>query len=162
MVATKGKNALTVTTPSDLEIVMTRYFDAPRRLVWEATSKPEHIKQWWGPFGYEVSVCEVDLRVGGKWRFVLTKPGGELAGFHGEYREIQAPERVVFTFIYDPFPQAPAVTTIVFTEENGRTLMHETIVHLTKEARDGHLMSGMEQGASACMDQLEALLARMP
>jgi uncharacterized protein YndB with AHSA1/START domain len=157
----KSSNTLTVSTPSDLEIVMTRYFDAPRRLVWEASTKPEHLRHWWGPFGYQMTVCEVDLRVGGSWRFVLDKPGGEPVGFRGVYREVSAPERMVFTFVYEPFPQHEAVVTLVFTEENGRTFMHETMLHSSREARDGHLMSGMEKGAASALDQLEALLARI-
>src|SRR6187401_13024 len=95
-----------VTTPSDREIVLTRLFDAPRDLVFEAMSKPEHIRQWWGNLGagYSVPVCEVDLRVGGKWRFVNRTPKGEMAAFYGVYREIAPPERVVFTEIFEPFP----------------------------------------------------------
>ena len=111
-----------VTTPGEREIRMTRLFDAPRHLVFEAMSRPEHISQWWGRLGegYSVPVCEVDLRPGGAWRFVNRHPNGE-AGFHGVYREIAPPERVVFTEIFDPFPDSESVVTAVLTEENGKT-----------------------------------------
>ena len=94
-----------VTTPSETEITMTRLFDAPRKLVFEAMTKPEHVKQWWGRLGegYSVPVCEIDLRVGGKWRFVNRFPEGE-AAFHGEYREITPPSRLVFTEIFEEYP----------------------------------------------------------
>ena len=110
-----------VSTPSDNEIRMTRLFDAPRHLVFEAMSKPEHIKRWWGCLGdgYSVPVCEVDFRVGGKWRFVNRHPKGE-AGFHGVYREIEAPGRVVFTEIFEPFPDAGSVVTCVSAKRTAR------------------------------------------
>ena len=100
------------TTPTDREIVMTRLFDAPRHLVYEAMTKPEHVKQWWGRLGegYSVPVCEIDLRVGGRWRFVNRHPNGE-AAFHGEYREIAPPSRLVFTEIFEEFPDSPSVVT---------------------------------------------------
>ncbi len=108
-----NSDTFTVTTPSDREIRMTRLFDAPRHLVLEAMSKPEHIKRWWGCLGegYSVPVCEVDLRVGGAWRFVNRTPEGRDAAFYGVYREIVPPERVVFTEIFEPFPDAESVVT---------------------------------------------------
>src|SRR5687768_6609922 len=111
-----------VTTPSDREIRLTRLFDAPRELVFEAMTKPEHVRQWWGRLGegYSVPVCEIDLRPGGKWRFVNRHPHGE-AVFYGEYREIAPPERLVFTEFYEPYPDAESVVTTVFSDENGKT-----------------------------------------
>src|SRR6187431_2849781 len=111
-----------VTTPSDQEIRMTRVFDAPRQLVFEAMTRPEHVKQWWGRLGegYSVPVCEVDLRVGGAWRFVNRHPQGEVA-FYGEYKEITPPSRVVFTEIFEQFPDTVSVVTAVLTEESGKT-----------------------------------------
>src|SRR4051812_22434060 len=102
-----NSDSFKVTTPSDQEIRLTRLFDAPRPLVFEAMTRPEHVKQWWGRLGegYSVPVCEVDLRVGGKWRFVNRHPRGE-AAFHGEYREINPPSRVVFTEIFEDFPDS--------------------------------------------------------
>ena len=119
-----------VTTPSDQEIRMTRLFDAPRHLVFEAMTKPEHVKRWWGRLGegYSVPVCEIDLRPGGAWRFVNRHPKGE-AVFYGVYREITPPERLVFTEIYEPFPDAESVVTSVFTEENGKTRITVTVLY---------------------------------
>jgi uncharacterized protein YndB with AHSA1/START domain len=151
-----------VTTPSDREIRMTRLFDAPRHLVFEAMSKPEHIQRWWGRLGdgYSVPVCEVDLRVGGKWRFVNRHPHGE-ATFYGEYREIAPPERVVFTEIYEPFPDAESVVTAVFTEENGKTRLTATVRYPSVEVRDMVLQTGMADGAAISYDRLEEVTSEL-
>ena len=103
--STANSGSFTVTTPSDTEIRMTRLFDAPRELVFEVMTKPEHVKHWWGCLGdgYSVPVCEIDLRVGGRWRFVNRHPKGD-AAFHGEYREIAPPSRLVFTEIFEDYP----------------------------------------------------------
>jgi uncharacterized protein YndB with AHSA1/START domain len=145
-----------VTTPSEREIRMTRIFDAPRHLVFEAMTTPEHIKRWWGRLGegYSVPVCEVDLRLGGAWRFVNRHPQGE-AGFHGVYREITPPERLVFTEIYEPFPDAESVVTAVFTDENGKTRLTVTAAYPSVEVRDSVLKSGMATGAAISYDRLE-------
>src|SRR6187455_1353107 len=123
-----NKDSFQVTTPSDKVIRMTRVFDAPRQLVFEVMSKPEHVKQWWGRLGegYSVPVCEVDLRVGGKWRFVNRHPKGE-AAFHGEYREIAPPSRLVFTEIFEAFPDTVSVVTAELTEEGGKTRLIATV-----------------------------------
>jgi uncharacterized protein YndB with AHSA1/START domain len=119
-------------------------------------SQPEHIKQWWGRLGdgYSVPVCEVDLRPGGKWRFVNRHPKGE-AVFYGVYREITPPARVVFTEIYAPFPDAESVVTAVLTEENGKTRLTATSEYPSREVRDMVLQTGMEKGAAISYDQLE-------
>jgi uncharacterized protein YndB with AHSA1/START domain len=145
-----------VTTPSDREIRLTRLFDAPRHLVFEAMSKPEHIKRWWGRLGdgYSVPVCEVDLRPGGAWRFVNRHPNGE-AAFHGVYREITPPERVVFTEIFEQFPDSESVVTAVFTEENGKTRLTATVLYPSLEVRDAVINSGMATGAAISYDRLE-------
>ncbi len=145
-----------VTTPSDREIRMTRLFDAPRHLVFEAMSKPEHIKRWWGCLGegYSVPVCEVDLRPGGKWRFVNRHPEGE-AVFYGVYREVVPPDRMVFTEIYEPFPDAESVVTAVLTEENGKTRLTANVVYPSPEVRDMVLKTGMADGAARSYDKLE-------
>jgi len=150
------------TTPSDREIVLTRLFDAPRPLVFEAMTKPEHVKRWWGILDerYSVPVVEIDLRPGGKWRFVGKGPQGEY-GFHGVYREIVAPERVVFTEIYDPFPDAESVVTSVLTEENGKTRLTATCVYPSLEVRDMVLKSGMTRGAGISYDRLEELVQQL-
>ena len=152
-----NSGTFTVTTPSDREIRMTRLFDAPRALVFEAMTRPEHIRQWWGNLGegYSVPVCEVDLRVGGKWRFVNRMPNGESAAFYGEYREINPPERVVFTEIFEPFPDAVSVVTSMLSEENGKTRMIATVEYPSREIRDMVKASGMERGAALSYDRLE-------
>jgi uncharacterized protein YndB with AHSA1/START domain len=146
-----------VTTPSDREIRMTRLFDAPRELVFEAMSRPEHITQWWGRLGdgYSVPVCEVDLRPGGAWRFVNRTPNGDLAAFHGVYREIAPPDRVVFTEIFEMFPDVESVVTALLTEESGKTRLTATVIYPSREVRDGVLASGMAKGAGISYDRLE-------
>ena len=145
-----------VTTPSDREIRMTRLFDAPRHLLFEAMSKPEHIKRWWGCLGegYSVPVCEVDLRPGGAWRFVNRHPHGE-AEFYGVYREITPPERVVFTEIFAEFPDAESVVTSVLTEESGKTRLTVSCVYPSVEVRDAVIASGMAKGAAISYDRLD-------
>lgn len=159
MPASTGANSdsFTVTTPSDCEIRMTRLFDAPRALVFEAMTKPEHIKHWWGNLGegYSVPVCEVDLRVGGKWRFVNRTPSGESAVFYGEYREVAPPDRVVFTEFFEPFPDTESVVTATLTEENGKTRMTATVAYPSREVRDMVKATGMERGAALSYDRLE-------
>jgi uncharacterized protein YndB with AHSA1/START domain len=152
-----------VTTPSDREIRLTRVFDAPRKLVFEAMVKPEHVARWWGNIGegYTVPVCEIDLRLGGAWRFVNRTPKGELAGFHGVYREITPPERLVFTEIFDPFPDVESVVTTVLTEEKGKTRFTMTAVYPSVEVRDMVLKSGMEKGAAVSYDRLEEVAAAL-
>jgi uncharacterized protein YndB with AHSA1/START domain len=151
-----------VTTPSDREIRMTRVFDAPRHLVFEAMVKPEHIRRWWGCLGegYSVPVCEVDLRPGGAWRFVNRHPGGE-AVFYGVYREITSPERMVYTEIYEPFPDVESLVTVVLSEESGKTRVTLTAVYPSLEVRDTVLRTGMEKGAAISYDRLEEVAAEL-
>ena len=157
-----NSDTFTVTTPSEREIRMTRLFNAPRHLVWEAMSKPEHIKRWWGCLGrgYSVPVCEVDLRPGGKWRFVNRHPKGE-AEFYGEYREIVPPERIVFTEIFAPFPDAGSLVTAVLTEENDKTRLTVTAQYPSLEVRDMVIGTGMAKGAAASYDRLEEVAAEL-
>ena len=145
-----------VTTPSDREIRLTRLFDAPRALVFEAMTKPEHVKQWWGCLGegYSVPVCEIDLRPGGKWRFANRHPHGE-AVFYGEYREIVPPERLVYTEFYEPYPDGGSLVTTEFAEENGKTRMTVTALYPSLDVRDIVLKTGMEKGAATSYDRLE-------
>jgi uncharacterized protein YndB with AHSA1/START domain len=157
-----NKDTFAVSTPSDTEIRMTRVFDAPRALVFEVMSKPEHVRQWWGNLGegYSVPVCDIDFRVGGAWRFVNRHPKGD-AVFYGEYREIVPPSRVVFTEIYEPFPDAVSIVTSELTEENGKTRMTATVRYPSLEIRNMVLSTGMEKGAAVSYDMLEALLGRL-
>ena len=146
-----------VTTPSDREIGLTRLFDAPRHLVFDAMSKPEHVVHWWGCLdeGYSVPVCEIDLRPGGAWRFVNRTPKGELVTFYGVYREINPPGRIVFTEIYAPFPDAESVVTAMLTDENGKTRLNATSKYPSKQVRDMVLSTGMEKGAATSYDRLD-------
>jgi uncharacterized protein YndB with AHSA1/START domain len=164
MVVSPAANSQTfqVSTPSDTVIVLTRLFNAPRQLVFEVMSKPEHVRRWWGNLGegYSVPVCEIDFRVGGQWRFVNAHPRGE-AAFHGVYREIDAPGRIVFTEIYEPFPDAESVVTSVLTEEHGQTRLTATCTYPSKQVRDMVLGTGMEKGAGASYDRLEELTTEL-
>jgi uncharacterized protein YndB with AHSA1/START domain len=160
--STANSDSFKVTTPSDQEIRMTRLFDAPRHLVFEAMTQPEHVKEWWGRLseGYSVPVCEIDLRVGGKWRFVNRHPRGEV-GFRGEYREITPPSRLVFTETMEPHPEPGSVVTAVFTEEGGKTRLTVTVSYPSKDVRDMVLGTGMEKGAGISYDRLEDLVAKL-
>ena len=157
-----NSDSFTVTTPSDQEIRMTRLFSAPRHLVFEVMTKPEHVKQWWGRLGdgYSVPVCEIDLRVGGRWRFVNRHPRGE-AAFHGEYREIAPPGRLVFTEIFEEFPDVVSVVTAEFVEESGKTRLIATVQYPSREVRDMVISTGMSKGAGISYDRLEDLLANL-
>lgn len=151
---------LSVSTPSDREIAMTRVFDAPRHLVFEAMTRPELLKRWLlGPDGWTMPVCEVDLRVGGAYRYVWEK-GDTRMGMGGVFQEIAPPERIVQTEVFDDawYP-GEAVNTTRLTEENGRTTMTLTVLYQSKEARDGVLASPMEEGVAASYDRLAELLA---
>jgi uncharacterized protein YndB with AHSA1/START domain len=164
MIASSAVNqdSFKVSTPSEQEICMTRLFNAPRQLVFEVMSKPEHVKRWWGCLGegYSVPVCEIDFRVGGKWRFVNRHPQGE-AAFHGEYLEIAPPSRVVFTEIFEQFPDTVSVVTSVLTEEGGKTRLTATVRYPSLEVRDAVIGSGMANGASISYDRLEDLLVQL-
>lgn len=153
---------LSVAAHGDREVVITRSFDAPRTLVWDAYTKPAHLKRWLGVFGdITLDVCEVDLRVGGKYRYVWRGPDFQM-GMGGEYREVKAPERIVSTEKYDEswYPGG-AVGTVVFTEKGGITTVTTTMRYDTKEARDAVMKSPMEQGLAAGYDTLEKLLATL-
>jgi uncharacterized protein YndB with AHSA1/START domain len=151
-------NTLTVTTPSDLEIVLTREFDAPRALVFEALSKPEHLRNWWGQASSTLTHSEMDFRPGGKWRFVERDKDGQEWGFRGEVREVVPPERIVQTFEWEGLPGHISVETMQLEDLGGRTRISVTSVFASVEDRDGMLQSGMEQGAGESYDRLEAYL----
>ena len=153
-----NRHKLVTTLPSDLEIVMTRVFDAPRRLVFEAHSKPEHLKQWWGPRGFVVTSCEMDFRSGGAWRIVHRGPDGQSYAFRGEFREIAPPERIVQTFEFEGAPGHISVETLTLTERDGRTTLTSRSLFDSVEARDAMVNSGMEGGAAETMDRLEEYL----
>lgn len=151
---------LTVTASSDCEIVITRTFDAPRSLVFDAWTKPELLRRWLGAQGgWTFAICEVDLRVGGKYRFVWRKPGQPDLGMSGVYREIDAPERLVSTEVFDQswYP-GEGLNTLVLTEEEGKTTATLTVRYESKEARDIVLASPMETGLAESYDKLDEIL----
>ncbi len=160
--STANSETFQVATISDKEIRMTRRFNAPRRVVFEAMTRPEYVRQWWGQLGegYSVPVCEIDLRVGGAWRFINRNPEGE-ATFHGEYQEITPPNRLVFTEIYEPFPDNISVVTSEFGEEDGKTVLTVTVRYPSREVRDMVIASGMAKGAATSYDRLEELVAQL-
>jgi uncharacterized protein YndB with AHSA1/START domain len=153
-----GSGTLTVTTPTDQEIVMTRVFDAPRDLVFEAHTSCEHMSKWWGPRRYVVASCDMDFRPGGKWRIVHRGPEGDEYGFGGEFRDIVRPERIAWTFEWDGMPGHVSVQTVTFEEQNGKTTLTARVLVDSKEERDGMLQSGMTDGAGESMDRLEEYL----
>src|SRR5262245_4604357 len=153
----KNTGTLKVTTPTDREIVLTRVFDAPRHLVLDALTKPELLKRWFGPHGYNLVVCETDLRVGGAWRFVLRGPDGKDMGMRGVYREIAPPDRMVHTESFDDYPGESLVTTVL-VERDGKTTLTATVLYPSQEIRDAVLNSGMEHGAAETYDRLAELL----
>ena len=155
---------LKITTPSDREIAMTRAFDAPRSMVFDAFTKPELIKRWLGVrAGWSMPVCEVDLRVGGKYRYVWRGPDKADMGMGGVFREIARPERIVCTEKFDEswYP-GDAVDTTTFVEKGGKTSVTTTVLYASKEARDGVLKSPMESGVAKSYDRLAEVLASMP
>jgi len=152
-------SALTVALPSDTEIVMTRSFDAPRRLVFDAWTKPEHIRRWFGPRGWTVPECEIDLRAGGRYRFVLGAPDGKQLCLSGVYCEVDAPEFLVNTEVFDLWPGIECVGSLLLEEHDGKTTMTAHFVYGSKEDRDLVLEDGgMEAGAGESMERLEELL----
>jgi uncharacterized protein YndB with AHSA1/START domain len=154
----RNTGTLQVTTPGAREIVLTRVFDAPRHLVFEAFSKPELLKRWFGPRGWSLVVCEVDFRVGGGFRFVLRGPNGKEMGMRGVYREIVPPERSVHMESFDDYPGEQSEVT-VFVEAEGKTMFTATVRYSSREVRDAVLKSGMEHGAAETYDRLAELLA---
>ena len=154
-----GTGTLTVTTPTDREIVLTRAFDAPRRLVFDALTRPALLRRWFGARGWNLVVCEVDLRVGGAWRFVSRGPDGTDMGHGGVYREILPPRRLVYTELYDDqsYPGASLVTHVL-AEHDGRTTLTSTVLYATREGRDTVLSYPMERGVGEAYDRLAGLL----
>ena len=154
-------NKLTLVAKGDREIVMTRSFDAPRHLVFDAFTKPDLVRQWLlGPPGWSMPVCEIDLRAGGKYRYVWRhdRNGNEM-GMSGVYREIMPPERIVNTESFDePWYPGEAVAKLALTEERGKTTVTQTVLYASRDARDGVLKSDMERGVAASYDRLEDVL----
>jgi uncharacterized protein YndB with AHSA1/START domain len=156
-------NSATVTLPTDTEILITREFDAPKDLVWKAYTTPELIKRWWAGSHGTVTTAEVDLRVGGTWRYVLVTSGEEPfeVAFHGEYREIAAPDRLVNTEVYEGAPEGMGVITTTLTEADGRTTLTQRCDYGDRKVRDAVIDSGMEGGMQSSFDEMEKVAASL-
>ncbi|HEU5331534.1 MAG TPA: SRPBCC family protein [Actinocrinis sp.] len=153
---------LDLETPADEPVIRYRRFvKAPPALLFQAYTDPEHMKNWLGPRYLEMVLCEVDLRVGGRWRFVHRAPDGTEHAFHGVYREVDRPNRLSNTFVYEPWPDAESVDTVEFAEAEGGTLVVGTSRHSSIEARDRHLASGMEKGIAEGCERLDELVAAL-
>jgi len=156
----KNTGTLKVETRGEREIVMTRVFDAPRELVFRALTTPDLLKRWFGPHGWTLTECEVDLRVGGAWRFLSTGPGGRTMGMRGVYREIAPFERIVYTESFDEWAaQGSALITATLAERDGRTTLTVVSLAPSREVRDAVIQSGMEHGAAETYDRLADMLA---
>lgn len=162
MLAT-ANHEITVTLPSDREIEFIRTFARPRHLLFEAWTKPEHLRQWYGCEGSSLTLCEVDLRPGGQWRRVMSMPDGSQHPFHGVFREIVPNERLVYTECYEmPNIGSPEwLTTVLFEEVDGLTKLTHLILHNSREVRDGHLQAGMETGTIQTLNRLDNHVASM-
>lgn len=155
---TNRHGSAVVTLPSDLEIAITRIFDAPKQLVFEAWTTPALVRQWWGWETSELVVCDIDLRPGGEWRYVTRDADGVELGWHGTYRDVEFPDRLVSTEIFEGFPDGEAVNTLTLTERDGETVLAVTALYTCREHRDGHLASGMERGMQHSLDRFEDLV----
>ena len=156
-----GAARATVTLPSDEQILITREFDAPKHLVFKAYTTPELVRRWFHANRGEMTLCEIDLRVGGTWRYVMTVRGEGEVAFHGEYREIVPDERLVSTEVYEGAPDAAALDTVTFTETDGRTTLSILVQHANKQNRDVHINSGMEDGLQDAMRLLESVVGSL-
>lgn len=153
--------SLRLSFPSDRETVITRVFDAPRSLVFAAMTQPEHVRQWYGLRDHTMKVCEIDLRVGGKWRYVMQMPDGNEFAFSGEYLEIVPPERLVATEWFEAIPGADYVVMTTFGEQDGKTILTSHLRYKLPEHRDGHVNAGMEWGMRQTFARLDEHLADM-
>lgn len=154
----KNAETLQITTPTDVEVVMTRVVDAPRWLVWETWTSPEHVSKWLlGPEGWSMPVCEIDLRPGGTWHYVWRRANGKEMEMRGSYREVTPPERLVYTEKWGPeWPET--IETLTLEEKDGQTTIRGTTLYPSKEARDAALKTGMADGVSVSFNRLEKLL----
>ncbi len=151
-----------VTLPADDQILISREFAAPPRLVWRAITEPELVRRWWPGKRGEMVSCEIDLRVGGRWRYLMTAGEGFEVGFHGEYRELVPGERLVTTEVFEGMPDGYAVNTVTLTDlGDGRTRLDTLVQHQNPEHRDAHINSGMEGGMQESLDALEVIAASL-
>ena len=162
MTTTNRHGSAVITLPSDTEIVITRQFDAPAELVYRAYTTPELVRRWWGYESADWLVCDIDLRVGGRWRYVVRESGGAEIGFHGEYRELAPPHRIVHTEVFEGAPDfglGDTVDVVTFDEADGVTTFTTLVQCPSREVRDIIIESGMESGMQVSYDRLEDVLA---
>ena len=159
--ATKTKYDTTLSLPSDREILMTRKFDAPREIVWEALTDPNLIPKWWGFRADATEVKKMDVRPGGKWQYITHTSGGEVVDFHGTYREVVAPEKLVYSFLFGDMPEGDGFVEITLVEKDGVTELRDRGVFGSKEERDGVIATGMESGARETYERLSELVAEL-
>ncbi len=157
MATMASSGTASVTLPTDDQILIVRDFDAPKHLVYRAWTEPELVKQWWNARRGEVTVADIDLRVGGSWRWVMIADGGMEVAFHGEYRELVPGERIVSTEVYEGAPDAASLNSLTLSEQDGRTTLELLVQHANKQDRDMHVSSGMEAGLQDALDLLEEL-----
>ena len=152
---TAASGTAKVTLPADDQILIEREFAAPAHLVWRTVTEPDLVRRWWHGGRGEMTQCEIDLRVGGTWRYAQKGPGGEEFVFYGEFLEIVPEEKIVQTEIFAPFPDNGATNTMTLIERDGATVLRTLVQHQTQEARDAHVGSGMEAGVQDAFDLLE-------
>jgi uncharacterized protein YndB with AHSA1/START domain len=153
--------ATILTTPSDREVVLTRHFDAPRALVFRALTEPDILKRWYGPTGWQLIVCDIDLRVGGEFHFVSQRPTGKIVGQRGIYREISPPTRLVHTEWWEDWNPGECLVSVELTERAGQTVLTSTTLFPSREVRDVILESGMKDSAEEIYERLGELLERL-
>jgi uncharacterized protein YndB with AHSA1/START domain len=158
MAAGADSKRAVVTLPSDTQVMITREFDAPRGLVYKAWTTPDLVRRWWSANRGEMTVADIDLRVGGAWRYAMIAHGQFEVGFHGVYREIVPNERIVSTEVYEGAPEVEAVTTVTFDERDGSTTVTILVDHQRREHRDGHLNAGMEDGLQDALSLLDQVV----
>jgi uncharacterized protein YndB with AHSA1/START domain len=159
--ATKTKYETTLTLPSDREILMTKKYEAPREVVWEAITDPDLIPRWWGFARDTTEVKKMDVRKGGHWQFITHTSGGEVVDFHGTYREVVAPEKLVYSFLFGDMPEGDGFVEITLIEKDGVTELRDRGVFNSKEERDAVIATGMESGARETYERLSELVAGM-
>ena len=157
---TKTKYETTLSLPSDREILMTRKFDAPREIVWDTITDPDLIPQWYGFAADQTEVKKMDVRPGGQWHYVTRTSGGEVVEFHGTYREVVAPEKLVYSFLFGDMPEGDGFVEITLVEEGGVTELRDRGVFTSKEERDAVIATGMEEGARETYERLSQLIAK--
>jgi len=152
---------VTLTLPSACELAMTRAFSAPALVLFEVWTKPEHVRKWYGVRSTTVTVCEIELRVGGAWRWVVTTPNGMEIAFSGEFLEIDPPHRLQRTERFEAVPGADSVVTLTFDEKDGQTMLTTHMLFPNRQQRDLCLKSGMELGVKECYDNIDSILAAL-